>query len=317
MKAVQITEAEQIGVIEVPKPISAPGEVLVKIQRLSICGSDMRYYRFAEPGDYPMPPGYPFHECAGTVADGGNTGFDPGDRVLVLTPDRRGGAEYVTSWPEFLVRLPDEHDLSLWVMAQPVGTVLYPCASLNALGQTIVVFGQGPLGLLFTQILGGMRPSSLLAVDLLDYRLEHARRLGASAVLNPARDDIREAVSLATDGRNADIVVDTTGRADMINTALDILRFRGTLSCFGQPTREPIEFNYRTFCKKEIHLLPTITHARPDVTEGAALAVDLIASGRLDVSWMVTHRFPLDEVGRAFSTYAEQANESLKVVVEI
>jgi L-iditol 2-dehydrogenase len=314
---VQIAGPEQIGLIEVPEPSPAPGDVLVKIERLSICGSDMRYYRSPDVSDYPFPPGYPFHECAGTVADGGGTTFRAGDRVVVLTPDRRGGAEFLACPPERLVPVPDEGDLSLWVLAQPIGTVLYPCASLEAVGRTVVVFGQGPLGLAFTQILGGMRPLELIAVDLHDYRLDHARALGASVGVNPARDDIREIVSARTEGNGADIVVDTTGRAEVINTALDLVRLRGTVSCFGQPVREPIDFNYKTFSKKEIRLLPTITHSRPDPTEGVALAVELIGRGRLDVSWMVTHRFPLAEVAKAFEIYANQADGCLKVVVEV
>jgi L-iditol 2-dehydrogenase len=315
--AAHLTGFEEIGLTEVAEPAVAPGRVLVEIERLSICGSDMRYYRSPDPGDFPFAPGYPFHECAGTVVDGGGTGFAPGERAVVLTPDRLGGAELVATGPELLVRVPPERDLAVWVLAQPIATVLYPCASLDALGKTVAVFGQGPLGLLFTQILGGMRPSELVAIDLHPYRLEQAAALGASRTVDPGADDVRVSIDELTGGLGVDIVVDTTGRAEVINTALDVVRPRGTVSCFGQPVREPIEFNYKTFSRKEIRLLPTITHARPDPTEDVRTAVDLIASGRLDVSWMVTHRLPFAEVAAAFSMSATQADGCLKVVLDV
>lgn len=317
MRAVQISRPEEIGIINVPQPSQEDGEVLVKIERLSICGSDMRYYRSPDLDAYPMPPGDPFHECAGTVVESRTTGFSTGDRVIVLTPNRRGGAEFLVSRPDRLVRVPDDRDLSLWLMAQPLGTVLYPCQSLNVLGKKVVILGQGPIGLSFTQILAGMRPLELIAVDILDYRLDYAKQLGASVVVNSSRDDVAEVVASLTEGEGADVVVESAGNVETINASLDLARFRGTISCFGQPLRDPIAFNYKLFSRKELHLLPTITHARPDVTEGVAMAVQLIASGRLDPSWMVTHHLPFDDVARAFEIYAKQAENSLKVIVDV
>jgi len=317
LQAVQLTREETIEVVDVPEPVPVDDQVLVQVEHLSICGSDMRYYRSPNSDDFPFPPGYPFHECAGRVVDRAGAGFAEGDAVVVLAPDRLAGAELLAVSPRRLVKVPDKASLPTderRVLAQPLGTVLYPCGSLNGLGKSVVVFGQGPLGLTFTQLLSGMRSLHLVSVDLHDYRLAHARRLGATATFTPG-DDVAAEVRALTDGRGADIVVDTTGREDVINLALEILAFRGTLSCFGQPVVEPIGFNYKTFSKKEIHLLPTITHSRPDPAEGTRLAVDLIVGGRIDVSWMVTHRLPLSEVGKAFEIYATQAEECLKVVL--
>ena len=202
-------------------------------------------------------------------------------------------------------------------MAQPLGTVLYPCESLNVLARKVVVLGQGPLGLGFTQILAGMMPSELVAVDLLDYRLDFARQLGASVCVNPGRESVKQTVDELTGGVGADVVVDTAGSSETINLALDLVRFRGMVSCFGQPLTQPIPFNYHSFSRKEVRLLPTITHARPDVAQGVVEAVDLMAKGRLDVGWMVTHRFPFAETGKAFETYANKEANSLKVVIEL
>jgi threonine dehydrogenase-like Zn-dependent dehydrogenase len=317
MRAVQISRPEQVDVIDVPRPSAGEGEVLVSMERLSICGSDMRYYRSPNPDDFPMPPAYPFHECAGTVVESREKKFDVGDRVIVLTPDRKGGADYVAARPERLVKVPGDRDLSIWLMAQPLGTVLYPCQSLNVLGRSVVVLGQGPIGLTFTQILAGMRPLELIAVDVLDYRLEVARELGATVVVNSARDDIRDVVRSLTHGTGADVVIESAGRVETINAALDAVRFRGTVSSFGQPVTDPISFNYKVFSRKEINLFPTITHARPDLTEGVALGVELIAKGIIDPAWMVTHRLPFEDVAKAFEIYATQADNSLKVVIDV
>ena len=88
------------------------------------------------------------------------------------------------------MRVPDTGDLGLWLIAQPFGTVLYPCESLDALAKKVVILGQGPIGLTFTQVLSAMMPSVLVAVDLQEYRLSKALELGADVTTNPATEDV-------------------------------------------------------------------------------------------------------------------------------
>ncbi len=119
-------------------PTPTDGECLIKVERASVCGSDIRHgYSDIAEENYPMPPGRPCHEVAGVVVESRTDDFREGQRVIVLPGKGHGGlTEYLVSNPGMMVLLPDEGPLEEWVMCQPSGTVLYSCQQMpNILGQ--------------------------------------------------------------------------------------------------------------------------------------------------------------------------------------
>ena len=215
MRAAQLVGPKRFEFIDVEMPTPKEGECLIKLERLSICGSDIRHgYGPVYPEEeYPLIMGQPCHECAGVVVESRTDDFREGQRVIVLpTADAGGLVEYITSRPGRMIALPDHGDLTDWVMCQPSGTVLYSCQKMgNVMGKSVLIMGQGAIGLSFTMLTAMQGARQVIAVDLLDYRLQYARDFGATHTINPNEQDLVEAVREITHGTGSDITVEAAG----------------------------------------------------------------------------------------------------------
>ena len=171
MRAARLSSPKQFELLDVDVPILEDGQVLIRLQRLSICGSDLRIYdRLLPEEEYPLGPGRPGHECAGVVEDSRSDEYRAGQRVIVLPSTSAGLVEYVAEAPGRIIPLPDEGDLTALLMCQPMGTVMYCCKRIgNVLSKRVVVLGQGAIGLNFTDMMVRQGASQVIAVDLLDY----------------------------------------------------------------------------------------------------------------------------------------------------
>ena len=189
MKAIQVTGPRRLKLADVPVPKPADGEVLIKLEALSVCGTDMMAYRHPQPEeDYPLGHGTPCHECAGTIVQSNLTEWPVGRRVIYLPAlNLNGGAEYVVAQPETLVSLPDSGDIGDWLMCQPWGTVLYALERIPVAGKNVAVLGQGCIGLLFTMTLKQMGARKIIAIDPNEHRLATSRKLGANLAINTSR----------------------------------------------------------------------------------------------------------------------------------
>ncbi|MCH8063740.1 MAG: alcohol dehydrogenase catalytic domain-containing protein, partial [Chloroflexi bacterium] len=171
--------------MDVEAPVVSDGQCLIRLERWSVCGSDIRhaYGPILPEEEYPMKVGAPCHEAAGTIIESRSEKFHEGQRVIVL-PSRDGpGAlvEYLAGNADRMAALPDDGDLSGWLACQPSGTVLYSCQQMpNLLGKTVLVLGQGSIGLSFTMITSRMGARNVIGADLLDYRLEKSKEFGAT-----------------------------------------------------------------------------------------------------------------------------------------
>ncbi|MBI4337830.1 MAG: zinc-binding dehydrogenase [Chloroflexi bacterium] len=319
MRAVQIVGPRQVRLVEAAEPTLRDGEVLVQMRYLSICGSDMRAYRrSATEEEYPFPVGLSCHECAGVVVESRAPEFRPGQQVIALPPELRGGAELVAVPPHRLIPLPQGADLSRAVLCQPWGTVRYACQQMGSiLGRRAVVLGQGAIGLLFTMTLERAGAAEVVAVDLLDDRMEWAKKAGATLVLNPLRDDVGKAVRELTEGRGADIVVEAAGTVATINQAVDLARVHGQLILFGIPQAPPVALDYDRAIRKQLTLTGTVNATLEDPAQAVREAVGLYRQGRADLSWLVTHRLPFSEAPRAYDLYDRRADNVLKVIMEV
>ena len=210
MRAIRITGPQHMEVVDAPTPTVAEGQVLVRAERLSICGSDMRTYRHVAPEEeYPLAPGVPCHEIVGVVEESRGADVTPGQRVVALPPSQAttggtygGGTEYVVTDADRVIPVPEGMDPTTAVMCQPVGTVLFACQRLGSvMGKRVVVLGQGAIGLTFTHILASAGAKEVVGIDLLDERLRKATEQGATATVNPASEDVVGAVAELTGGR--------------------------------------------------------------------------------------------------------------------
>jgi 2-desacetyl-2-hydroxyethyl bacteriochlorophyllide A dehydrogenase len=320
MKAGQIVAPRHLEVVEMERPEIEDGQILVKTAKGCLCGSDLPYFQIDT--DHPMlagqhaplAPMLSLHECIGHVAASRCAEYREGDAVLALPYVHFGLAEYFPSDPARAVPIPADGPWDRIVLAQPLGTVFHAVAKLGSLiNQSAVVIGQGPMGLLFTGLLARLGVRPLIAIDPDARRLAVAPRMGATATLNL---DVAEAVSEVerlTGGRMADVVVEVVGQAATLSAGIPLLRRGGTLLAFGVPYRRQYQIPFSDLFLREGHIVCSVG---PNVHVDFPIAVDLIASGQLDVTPLVTHRFPLERVQEAFDTFADRRDGAIKVVLD-
>jgi threonine dehydrogenase-like Zn-dependent dehydrogenase len=320
MLAGQVTAPGQLNFIELPRPQIAEGQLTVKLETASLCGSDIPYFLHdsTHPSvagkPLPLPPGLSLHELIGTVCDSKVKRFKEGDRVLALPFHYlHGMSEYFLSADSLAVPLPSGPAEQL-VVSQPLGTVIHACRKLpNMLGKTVVVLGQGPIGQLFCALLRHMGAVRVITVDRLAERLRTSSRMGATHVFGENVDELKTAVRDLTHGLGADVVVEAIGKEETLNLASDLVRRHGTVILFGLPNRYTFNVAIHEFFYKEAHLIGCVG---PDVQHDFPLAVELIASGVIDVKPLITHKFPFLKAQDAFTLFSQRSDGAMKVILE-
>ena len=320
MRAARLTSPKHFEFVEADTPTAGDGQCLIKIERVSICGSDIRgSYGPVLPEDrYPMGVGRPCHEVAGVIVESRTDMFHEGQRAIVIPGGETGGlAEYIVSGPERLAALPDDGPLDEWVMCQPSGTVLFSCQQMpNLLGKTVLVLGQGSIGLSFTMITSRMGARTVIAADLLDYRLERSKEFGATHTINPSNEEIGDAVLEITSGVGPDVVVEAAGYPDTFNMTFRLVRKFGTIIIFGI-THDPVQVEHRTLMDKQARMIPTNGAASGDPIAHIREIVGLRERGWCDPGKLLTHRMPFSDVQTAYDMYEQRQDNIIKVVMDI
>jgi len=200
-----------------------------------------------------------------------------------------------------------------------MGTVMYSVARLGSvLGKRVVVVGAGPIGLCFTDLLVRGGASQVIVTDVHDYRLEVARKLGATHVINASREDVKQRVAEITGGAMADAAVEACGLAETYHQVFDVIRVQGTVIIFGIPHLEDtIAFDWASAYVKLPNIIVTNSAAAGERAGFVATCVDLVAQGRLDLSYLATGRFGWDDIPRAFDAYASQKDRTLKGIIAV
>ena len=320
MRAIEFVGPGQIRLRDdVPTPEPGDGEVLVRCQYVALCGTNMGPYladgRWANP-DIPRPPGWLGHENVGLIVASRAPGWEPGTPVLAHPDDYNGFAEYIRSKPAGLARLPANlPDLATMIVAQPLATVLRALVRTGpVINQRCAVVGQGPMGLIFTHLLGRMGASQVIAVDRVAWRLRWAKRFGATAVVDSSREDVVQRVRELTGGKMIDFCVEAVGKPDALAVSARLPRRQGRLYVFGVPHHESQEFPWFFTVGNETEL---ITSMGPECMEYFQTAVDMIVQGRVDLTEMVTPRMPWDQAAEAFRMYADpsRVEDALKITL--
>ncbi len=339
MRVAMYYNNQDVRVEEMPVPAVGPGELLVRVEASGICGSDvMEWYRIARA---PLVLG---HELAGVVTQVGD-GVDRyrvGDRVLVThhvpcntcyhclnghhtvcdtlrqtTFDPGGFTEYLRvpaiNVDRGVCLLPEEVSFEDATFVEPLGCVLraQQRATLPA-GRSVLVLGSGLTGLLHIQLAGALGAGRIMATDMVDYRLEAARRFGAEAVFR-ASEDVPARLLEVNEGRLADLVVVCTGAIPALQQALQSVERGGTVLFFA-PTEPGATLSVSvndTFFRNNVTLTTSYAAGPADL----ATALELIRSRRVRVGDMITHRLGLADTGLGFKLTSE-AQSSLKVIVE-
>ena len=342
MKAAQIVGPRLAKVVDVDEPsLEGSGRIKVRIERACLCGSDSPLFNYDlnalieaadrdpsqplfvpfvdfERGDpYPLEVGLSIHECLGTVIESTSDRFQEGDFVLAL-PDRHDGlVEYLCARDTRAISLPrDAVSKEEILMTQPLGTVVWATQKLgNIVDWDTVVVGQGPMGLMIGHMLANMGARTVIGMDKLDYRLEAAKKMRATHTVNVDREDPVAAVTEVTDGRMADLVVEAVGhQMETVGMCMQLTKRLGTLLCFGVPDHENYQnFAYSEFFRKNLTLIASVG---ADVVPNFSLSRDLIAQGRVDVSPLVTHVLPFEDIQKGYEMFVDRTDGAIKVVID-
>ncbi|MCY4366024.1 MAG: zinc-binding dehydrogenase [Chloroflexi bacterium] len=321
MRAARIVAPKQFDFVDLDMPQAGDGQCLIKLERVSVCGSDIRHgYGPVEPEEnYPMPAGRPCHELAGVIVESRTDEYHEGQRVIVIPERGTGGLmEYMVSRPGRMILLPDEGPLDGWVMCQPPGTVLYSCKRMDTLLQkNVLILGQGSIGLSFTMLTSRMGARNVMTVDPLDYRLEKSAQMGASHTINPDRDNLTEAVMEITRGQGPDIVVEAAGYPDTFNEAFRQVRQFGTVILFGIQSDDFVPLEHNLLMEKQPTIFPTTGARSADPISQIQDLVSLRERGWCEPADLITHRLPFSDVQKAYDMYEQRQDNIIKVVMDI
>lgn len=340
MKALLLSKYRQLEITEIPKPAAGPGEVLIHVAACGICGSDVHGYDGSS--GRRIPPIVMGHEAAGRVAAVGSgvTGFSEGDRVTfdstiycgacgpclrgevnlcdhrqvmgVSCPDyRRAGAfaEYIAVPSRIIYRLPENFPFAEAAMLEAVAVAVH-AVSLTQISpsSTALVLGAGTIGLLILQALRASGCSRVFVADIDQSRLQLAESAGATAVLSAESDLVAQILQL-TNGAGVDVAFEAVGRNETVAAAIESVRKGGSVTLVGNISPE-VTLPLQKVVTRQIRLQGSCASAGE-----YPKAIELMASGAINVKPLITAVAPLDEGPQWFERlYAREPN-LMKVVL--
>ncbi|KIW88118.1 D-xylulose reductase A [Cladophialophora bantiana CBS 173.52] len=327
----------------IPK-LTGPRDVLLQVNYTGICGSDVHYWQHGRIGHFvvkePMVLG---HESAGTVLEVGSgvKSLEKGDRVAMepgipcrhcvrckegkynLCPDMAFAAtppydgtlaKYYVLPEDFCYKLPDNMTLEEGALMEPlaVGVHITKQSGLKQ-GDTVVVFGAGPVGLLCCAVAKALGASKVVAVDINTERLEFAKSFAATSTFVPSKVSAAENAQRLKDENDlptgADVAIDASGAEPSVQTAIHVLRMGGSYVQGGMG-RDEITFPIMAACTKELTVKGSFRYGPGDY----AMAVDLASSGKIDVKRLISRKVNFDDAEQAFEDV--KAGKAIKVLIE-
>ncbi len=324
---------------EVEPPKLEDDEVLIEVKAAAVCGTDIHLYRWdAVAANFPVRlPLVLGHEYAGDVVQVGRDvqGLAPGDRVSVETHVPCGkcfscglgnghncqhmeliGISYPGAFARYAkapcratYKLPSEVSYEEGALFEPAGVAMRGIDEAHiAAGDTVVILGCGPIGLVAVQMALAVGAALVIGVDVNDFRLEMAHRTGAQT-LNPLRDNILERVrGFAGRKGGADVVLEISGAPEVFEYLFDLVRLEGRVVTIGHVSR-PVSLNIsRQINLKGVSLKGVFGRRIWETWEHLA---SLVAARRIDLGKVITHRFPLDGFQEAFAQVQGRAGKIL------
>ncbi|MCS7124956.1 MAG: zinc-dependent dehydrogenase [Candidatus Bathyarchaeota archaeon] len=338
MKAAVYYSQKDVRIEEIPAPEIGADEVLVEMKACGICGSDLMDWYLKNRA--PLVLG---HEPSGVIVEKGEDveGFKVGDRVFVhhhvaclkchycqrgdftlceqfhktnIIPG--GFAEYFKVPPPNLkldtLKIPENISFEEATLIEPVGCCIRALKKCEIHRSDVVaIIGAGATGVIHTALSKIFGAEKVIVSDLFESRLEYAERFGADVVVDPQKTSLTDVVMAETSGRGADLAVITAPSIEAYKAGVSILRKGGKLCVFA-PTRpeESLEISPKQLFFNELQIIPSYSTSHVETRE----ALELIKTGKLKVKALITHRFSLEDVAKAFKTALED-KRSLKVVV--
>ena len=343
MKTAVMLGIGEMGFEERDIPQVKDDEVLVKLEYVGICGSDLHYYETGAIGDYVVEPPFVLgHEPGGTVVEVGKnvTHLKAGDRVA-LEPGKTCGhcefcktgrynlcpdvvffatppvdgvfQEYVAHEADLCFKLPNNVSTLEGTLIEPLAVGFHAAIQGDAhLGQKAVVMGAGCIGLVSMMALKARGVSEVYVVDIMEKRLKKALELGADGVINGAEENVEQKIRQITDGRGVDLVIETAGTEITTRQAISIAKKGSNIVLVGYSKSGEMTLPMSLVLDKELTFKTVFRyrHIYP-------MAIEAVAQGKVNLKGIVTDIFDLDDVQKAMDYSVNNKTDIVKAVIRV
>ena len=341
MKVALLTKPGVIEIVERGIPVPADDEVLIRVRAVGLCGSDVHYYEHGKIGPYVVEkPIILGHEASGDIAaagknvrhlkEGQRVAIEPGVtcgrcahckagrynlcphvRFLATPPVDGAFCEYIAMRSDFVFPIPDHLSYEAAAMVEPLSVGIHAVRRGRLQpGQTVAVFGMGPVGILAAVAAKAFGAKRVVGVDLEAFRLDVALRMGATDVVNIRERDPVEAIRAMTDGIGVDLAVETAGNPKALQAAVASVRRGGSVSVVGLPPQNEAPLNVSHVVDNEIDIRGVFRY-RNTYPAG----IDLLAAGQIDLSPMFTDKMSLENTPEAFRKAIHEKSRTVKIVI--
>jgi len=343
MKVAVMNGIGKMGFVERDIPKTGDGEVLVKLEYVGICGSDLHYYETGRIGNYIVEPPFVLgHEPGGTVVEVGKnvTHLKVGDRVA-LEPGKTCGKchfcrtgqynlcpdviffatppvdgvfqEYVAHEAGLCFKLPENVSTLEGALIEPLAVGFHAANQGGAhAGQTAVVMGSGCIGLVTMMALKASGVSNVYVVDIMQKRLEKAMELGATGVINAREQDVLQTVKELTGGLGCDLAIETAGTEITTQQCIHMTKKGANIVLVGYSASGTMNLPMSLALDKEL-TFKTIFRYRHIYP----MAIDAVANGKVNLKGIVTNYFELDDIQHAMDVSVRNKADIVKSVVKI
>ena len=330
---------------EIPKPTAGPGKVVVSLEYVGICGSDVHYFHAGRVGAYEVDLSQDYmlgHECAGTIVEvgegvtelkvGDRVALEPGvtdgtcefcktgyynlcpDVIFLATPPVQGCNEEFIEFPaDYCFKLPENVSTKEGALIEPLSVGMHAANQAEVgVGDTVMILGAGCIGLVTLLSCKAHGCGTIIVADLVDARLAKAKELGANYVLNSKEVDVLEEVKKITGGRGIDKVFETAGSPVTIKMTPFIARRGGTVTLVGISTQPEISYNFAQIMDKELTIKSVFRYRNI-----YPKAIAAVASGAINVKGIASHEFDFDHIQEAYMEAVNNKVDLVKAVIKI
>ncbi|NJP41542.1 NAD(P)-dependent alcohol dehydrogenase [Oscillospiraceae bacterium HV4-5-C5C] len=343
MKVAVMTGVGQMAFTSRPVPRPEANEVLVKVEYVGVCGSDLHYYEHGAIGNFVVQPPFVLgHEAGGTVVEAGAAVTDlvPGDRVA-LEPGKTCGhcefcrsgrynlcpevaffatppvdgvfQEYVAHPADLCFKLPEQVSTMEGALIEPLAVGFHAANQGGAhIGQTCVVMGSGCIGLVSMMALKAMGVTRVYVVDIMEKRLSKALELGATGVINSAQISVIDAIADLTGGKGPDLIIETAGTEITTRQAIQVAKKGATIVLVGYSKSGELTLPISLALDKEL-TIKTIFRYRHIYP----MAIDAVAAGLVNLKALPTHFFKFEDIQTAMDRSVHEKADIVKSVTQI
>jgi L-iditol 2-dehydrogenase len=338
MKQAVMTAPGEIKIREIEVPEPGKDEVLLRIQRIGVCGSDVHVFHGLHPyTSYPVVQGHEFSATLAAVGDGVE-GLTPGMKVTSMpqivcgkcAPCLRGdyhicdylkvqgfqapgcAQEYWVTDAEKVIPLPDSFSYEQGALVEPVSVAVHSTSRAGEIeGRRVAVLGAGPIGNLVGQV-ARANGAQVLITDLSDYRLEIAQQCGLARISNAAKENLADAAARIFGPDGFDVVFECVGVEDTMTAAIENIQKGGTIVVVGVFGEKP-RIDMGLVQDRELNLHGTLMYQRPDYER----AVELINTGAVVTAPLFSKHFSMEDYLEAYRFIDTQRDKTMKVFIDV